>query len=81
MRVVTMDELQAAIRKRKKWAHLAEILAQHDHDRPTFGVTYSGCVHVNPAFATKLGVTKMLKLIRAELAVASELRSRVNFME
>lgn len=47
----------------------------------TFGVTYGGVVLVNPTFASKLGVTKMLRLIRRELKIARDLRDGVKFME
>lgn len=79
---MTMDDLKAAIRRdHKKWAFLTELLGQHNYDRPTFGVTARGVVLVNPAFADKIGVEKLLKLIRAELATANSLRDRVRFME
>lgn len=79
---MTMDEFKAAIRRdHKKWAFLTEALGQHDHDRPTFGVTAQGVVLVNPTFVDKIGVAKMLKLIRAELNTANLLRKHVRFME
>lgn len=82
MSTVTMDELKSAIRRdHKKWAFLTEVMGQHDFDRPTFGVTMAGVVLVNPSFAEKIGVAKLVRLIRAELAAANDLRKHVNFME
>jgi hypothetical protein len=79
---MTMDEFKAAIhRDHKKWAFLTEFLGQHDHDRPTFGVTPNGTVLVNPSWADRIGVAEMIKLIRGELATANELRKHVRFME
>lgn len=82
MNAMTMDDLKAAIRRdHKKWSFLTEVMGQHDFDRPTFGVTDRGVVLVNPSFAERIGVAKLLKLIRAELAMASELRKTVRNME
>lgn len=79
---MTMDDLKTAIRRdHKKWAFLTEVLGQHDHDRATFGVTPNGTVLVNPSFADKIGVVKLIQLIREELVVANELRKHVRFME
>lgn len=79
---MTMDDLKAAIRRdHKKWAFLTEVMGQHDHPRPTFGVTQNGTVLVNPSFAERIGVLKMVSLIRAELNAANELRKHVRFME
>lgn len=78
---MTLAELQAEIGKNRRQRAIAAALAEHRYDRPTFGVTSSGLVLVNPAFADRLGVKKMLKLIRAELKTAEELRQRVPFME
>lgn len=78
---MTLAELQAEIAKSRKDRAIAAALAEHEHDRPTFGVTSSGLVLVNPAFVEKIGVKKMLRLIRAELKLAEELRKRVAFME
>lgn len=78
---MTLAELQAEIGKTRSCRAIAAALAEHRYDRPTFGVTSGGLVLVNPAFVDKLGVKKMVKLIRAELKTARELRGRVPFME
>lgn len=79
---MSMDDLKEAIRREQpKWAFLTEMLSQHDYDRPTFGVTPYGLVLVNPSFAERIGVAKMVQLIRQELRIANELRGLVRFMK
>jgi hypothetical protein len=77
---MTMKHLKNEIRREcPDWRFLTQILGEHRENRPTMGVNARGLVLVNPFYARQVGVTRLVKMIRAELALANELSKTVRF--
>jgi len=72
-----LSDVQAKVRKSKKWGFLAAMLGETALPSPTVGVTHQGVCLVNPALALDLGTDVLVSRVRGEFKQAQELRQGV----
>lgn len=75
-----LSDVQAKIRKNKKWAFLAEMLGETTLETPTAGVNHRGVLLVNPDLAVRENSARLVARVREEFKTAQELRSVNGFV-